>query len=80
MLGMSRPAEKRAMDILIDAKSTKAIVGKDPKSVAAAAIYMAATEYGEHLTQRVIAEAASTTEVTLRTRYRDLETALRRKQ
>jgi transcription initiation factor TFIIB len=50
-----------------------ALVGKDPRGMAAAALYMACKANDEGVTQKDIAYAAGTTEVTLRNRLRDLE-------
>ena len=47
-------------------------MGKDPKGLAAAALYMAAKPTDERLTQRTIAKAAHITEVTLRTRAKQI--------
>jgi transcription initiation factor TFIIB len=49
-------------------------MGKDPKGLAAAALYMAAKPTGERLTQTQIAGTARITEVTLRTRARQIQT------
>jgi transcription initiation factor TFIIB len=60
--------------------------GKDPRSVAAAALYIACLENSEQkkghfgfiglVTQKNIADAAGLTEVTIRNRLRDLEKIL----
>jgi transcription initiation factor TFIIB len=52
-------------------------VGKDPKGLAAAAIYMAC-KYMNHqkITQKEIADVARITEVTLRTRFKQIKTYL----
>lgn len=75
-LDISRPVERAAVDLLIDAKGTRAVTGKDPRAVAAASLYMALLSRGERIVQRRLAEAADTTEVTLRNRYRDLKAVL----
>ena len=76
-LDIPRPVELAAVDLLLDAKGTSAVVGKDPRGVAAAALYMALLEAGDTIVQRRLAEAADTTEVTLRNRYYDLKRVLR---
>ena len=48
-------------------------MGKDPRGIAAAALYMACKANDEKRTQKGIAEAAGSTEVTLRNRLKDLE-------
>jgi len=75
-LGIPRPTERRAITILEEAKSKRALVGKDPRGVAAAALYLASELNGEKIVQRNVAKAAETTEVTLRNRYRGLKKAL----
>jgi len=75
-VAVSPQTEFLALDILSKANERGALVGKGPRGLAAGAIYFAAQERGERLVQRVIAEAAGTTEVTLRNRYRGLVEAL----
>ena len=48
-------------------------MGKDPRGIAAAALYLACKIRDERCTQKDIAEAAGITEVTLRNRLKDLE-------
>jgi len=45
-------------------------VGKDPKAIAAAALYLACNK---RYTQKAMAFAAETTEVTIRSRVRELK-------
>lgn len=75
-LGISRPTERKAVELLLKAGKTKALSGKDPRGVAAAALYLASELNGEKVVQTIIAKAAETTEVTLRNRYRGLKKAL----
>ncbi len=75
-LEIKHPTEQLAINILKKADETKALTGKDPRGLAAAALYMACQETKEKRVQRVIAKAAGTTEVTLRNRYRGLKQAL----
>ena len=77
-LEISQPTEQLAVKILRKAEENKALTGKDPRGLAAAALYMACQETKERRVQRVIARAAGTTEVTLRNRYRGLREALER--
>ena len=64
------------MEILRKGDEAKALMGKDPRGLAAAALYMACQENNDKRVQRVIAEAAETTEVTLRNRYKGLKEAI----
>lgn len=75
-LGVRQPTERLAVEILRAADKRKGLTGKDPRGLAAAALYMACQENDDRRVQRVIAEAAGTTEVTLRNRYRGLKEVL----
>jgi transcription initiation factor TFIIB len=75
-LGVRQPTERLAVEILREADKRKGLTGKDPRGLAAAALYMACQENDDRRVQRVIAEAAGTTEVTLRNRYRGLKEVL----
>jgi transcription initiation factor TFIIB len=75
-LEVKQPTEQLAVRILRKADENKELTGKDPRGLAAAALYMACQETKEKRVQRVIAKAAGTTEVTLRNRYRGLKEAL----
>ncbi len=57
---------------LIEATEEEALVGKNPSSVAAAAIYRAAKQLEQPITQSAVAEASGVTEVTVRARLKDL--------
>jgi len=50
--------------------------GKDPKGIVAGAIYLASKIKGLELTQKEIADKVGITEVTLRSRYKELSTKL----
>ena len=76
VLEIPRQTERRAIGILEEATAKRALVGKDPRGVAAAALYLASELNGERVVQRRVARAAETTEVTLRNRYRGLKKAL----
>jgi transcription initiation factor TFIIB len=75
-LKVKQPTEMLAVEILRKADEKKGLTGKDPRGLAAAALYMACQENNDRRVQRVIAEAAGTTEVTLRNRYRGLKEVL----
>ena len=62
-----------AKQILDDAKMrNSAFIGKNPKGIVAAAIYLASKIKQEDKTQEQIAEIAKISEVTLRKRQKDL--------
>ncbi len=71
-LKLSGACQRKAAEILKQAKETGLTAGKDPTGLAAAAIYVAAILTGERRTQREIAEVAHVTEVTVRNRYKEL--------
>jgi transcription initiation factor TFIIB len=75
-LNIPRTTERKAVEILVKAGAKKVLSGKDPRGVAAAALYLASELNGEKVVQSTIARAAETTEVTLRNRYRGLKKAL----
>jgi transcription initiation factor TFIIB len=72
-VGVKHETERLTVEILRKAREEKALTGKDPRGMAAAALYMAIKVVSDKGTQREIAEAAGTSEVTLRNRLRDLE-------
>jgi transcription initiation factor TFIIB len=73
-LKLPMPIRQNAISLIKKAKSKGLLVeGKDPKGLAAAAIYISATMNNLHKTQNEIAQLAHVTEVTLRMRYRDLQ-------
>ena len=64
------------MNLLKAAKKKHGLTGKDPRGLAAAALYRASIETNDKRIQKEIADAAGTTEVTLRNRLRGMETLL----
>lgn len=75
-LNLSRQAQDIALEIVGQARRLGLAAGKDPSGLAAAAVYLATLRTQEKRTQRQVAEAAEVTEVTVRTRYRELADAL----
>ena len=76
-LNLRRDTEQYAIDILRRAQKRQELTGKDPRGVAAAALYMACIDNNDKRIQKDVAEAAGTTEVTLRNRLRGLEATLK---
>lgn len=76
-LGLRRDTELHAVGILRAAGERNGLTGKDPRGIAAAALYMACQEKGDRRIQKEVAKAAGTTEVTLRNRLKGLQTVLR---
>ena len=76
-LGLSMESQKAAMNMLLDAtKNGLMRTGKDPRGFAASVIYMAAKITGERKTQAEISEVAKITEVTLRSRIKEIKNKL----
>jgi transcription initiation factor TFIIB len=76
-LDLRQTTERHAVDILMRAKERKGLSGKDPRGIAAAALYMACIKLDDKRIQKDVASAAGTTEVTLRNRLKGLEETLR---
>jgi transcription initiation factor TFIIB len=75
-LRLDPKTEALALSFVKEAVQREVVSGKDPKSVAAAALYIACILKGEPRTQRDVSEATGVTEVTIRNRYKELVTAL----
>ncbi|MBD3170936.1 transcription initiation factor IIB [Candidatus Bathyarchaeota archaeon] len=73
---ISENTQQAAVDILRRAEELKKTAGKDPMGLAAAALYIACVMNDEKRTQKMIADAAGVTEVTIRNRYKGLKEAL----
>jgi transcription initiation factor TFIIB len=71
-LDLPGEAKKAAIDILEMARKERLTIGKDPKGMAAAAIYVASILTGARRTQLEIARTARVTEVTVRNRYKEM--------
>ncbi|WP_318569493.1 transcription initiation factor IIB [Salinigranum marinum] len=71
-LGLSDEAERRARELLRNAKGEGLHSGKSPVGLAAAAVYAAALLTNEKVTQSQVSEVANISEVTIRNRYKEL--------
>jgi len=72
-LGLSHPTQQEALKIItISLKKGISISGKDPKGFAASAIYLATRFTKDHKNQILISKFAKITEVTLRTRVKEM--------
>lgn len=76
-LRLTTAAETQARDLVLRAVEVEVVSGKDPKSVAAGAIYIASVLSSEPRTQKDVSEASGVTEVTIRNRYKELIEALK---
>lgn len=70
---LSERVRRRAISIMDELAKTDMRAGKGPMCFAATVLYMSCREDGNGVTQKVIAEAAGVTEVTIRNRMRDLK-------
>lgn len=71
-LDVSDEAERLANEVLETAKSQGVHSGRSPAGLAAAAIYAATRLVNDGLTQEVVSDTASVSEVTIRNRYQEL--------
>lgn len=72
LIGVSEKVQKRAFEILEQARKAGIVSGKGPTGVAAAVIFIASLLEGERKSQREIAEKCKLTEVTIRNRYKEI--------
>ncbi|MHA1135867.1 MAG: transcription initiation factor IIB [Candidatus Thorarchaeota archaeon] len=76
-LNLPREVQRTTMEILTRAKEVRGLVtGRDPRGLAAAAIYVATIMNDCRVTQREISQVSGVTEVTIRNRYKELVTKL----
>jgi len=76
-LKLPSEVQQITMEILEKAKKIRGLVsGRDPRGLAAAAIYIAAIMSDSRVTQRDISEVSGVTEVTIRNRYKELVSRL----
>ena len=71
--GLSEKTKRYAVKILKKAKQNRISAGKDPMGMAASALYISTLRMGMNISQKVIAQAAGVTEVTLRNRCKGLK-------
>jgi len=71
-LDLSEESERRARQLLGNAKEQGVHSGKSPVGLAAAAVYAAALLTNEKVTQSEVSDVANISEVTIRNRYKEL--------
>jgi transcription initiation factor TFIIB len=77
---LNLPIEIQKNALALVSKSSKmglSFIGKDPKGFAAGSLYLASKFSQKKLTQAEVAEATKITEVTLRTRIKDIRTKMK---
>jgi len=72
-VGLSEKTKRYAVKILKKAKQNEMSAGKDPMGMAASALYISTLRMGMNCSQKIIAQAAGVTEVTLRNRCKGLK-------
>ena len=75
-LGLDVDVEKATINILNSFASKFSTSGKDPKGLCAGALYLVCKKKDKKISQKDIAGIVGVTEVTLRSRYKDLATKL----
>jgi transcription initiation factor TFIIB len=71
-LKLSAECQFKAIDIIDQAQTMGLTSGRNPISIAAAALYISALMHGEKRTQNEVADVAGITEITLRNNYKRL--------
>jgi len=72
-VGLSEKTKRYAVKILKKAEQNGISAGKDPMGIAASALYISSLRVGMNCSQKIIAQAAGVTEVTIRNRCKDLK-------
>ena len=71
-LGLKHETISKALEILGTIRENPLFVGKNPQTITASALYIAAKETGETITQRSVANATGVIEVTIRKRSKEI--------
>jgi transcription initiation factor TFIIB len=75
-LGMSQRTQSLAIDLLQQSTLKRIVSGKNPIGLAATCLYIAARLTAENTSQKRLAHTSGVTEVTIRTRYQELNRIL----
>jgi len=73
ILGLSEKTKRQALKLMTHIKYIEYSGGKKPTSLAATVLYVTCSKTDENISLKEIAKAAGITEVTIRTRFRDLK-------
>jgi transcription initiation factor TFIIB len=71
-LGLPISVERESIKVLQNFVNSQSICGKDPKGLCAGAIYLVAKLKNKKVSQKEISRMVGVTEVTLRSRYKEL--------
>ena len=71
-LGLGIDIEKETISVLKKFINSSSVCGKDPKGLCAGAIYLVAKLKNQKISQKEISKIINVTEVTLRSRYKEL--------
>lgn len=71
--GLSERTKREAINLISSIKDSGYCSGKNPMALAASVLYIACSRTGEHILQDKLANAGYTTDVTIRTRIKDLK-------
>jgi len=78
-LGLNHLCQVQAIQILQQIKGSRTYSGKNPKSIIAGAIYIAAKQNQAQITQRQIANQVGVMETTIRKMYKEIEREIGKK-
>jgi transcription initiation factor TFIIB len=73
---LTEDTKRQAISIMKEVSKRQIAAGKDPMGLAASVLYVSCLKTGEDSTQAHIAKASGVSEVTLRTRYKELKNKL----
>lgn len=75
-LGLKHETISKALEILSTIKDNPLFVGKNPQTITASALYIAAKQTGDDRTQRDVANATGIIEVTIRKRSKEIANSI----
>lgn len=73
LLGLSEKTKRLSLKLMSHIENIEYSSGKKPMSLAATVLYVTCIKTGEYISQKEIAKVAGVTEVTIRTRFRELK-------
>ena len=73
---LNEKTKRHAIDVMNNVTKKEISAGKNPMGLAATVLYISCIKTGDHRTQKVIAQAAGITDVTLRNVFKDIQDKL----